>query len=110
MSSRRDATPLEPTSSAQRKDRPVHPVQRGRATLGMVAKQAGVSPSTVSRILNGTAQVSQEKQALVKAVIEALGFRPDPAARSLAGGRTMSIGVLTPVSYTHLTLPTKRIV
>jgi LacI family transcriptional regulator len=66
-----------------------------RATLGMVAKQAGVSPSTVSRILNGTAQVSEEKQALVKAVIEELGFRPDPAARSLAGGRTMSMGVLT---------------
>ncbi len=61
----------------------------------MVAQQAGVSPSTVSRILNGTAQVSEEKQALVKAVIAALGFRPDPAARSLAGGRTMSIGVLT---------------
>jgi LacI family transcriptional regulator len=68
---------------------------KSRATLTMVAQQAGVSPSTVSRILNGTAQVSQEKQALVKAVIEELGFRPDPAARSLAGGRTMSIGVLT---------------
>ena len=61
----------------------------------MVAERAGVSPSTVSRILNGTAQVSEDKQALVKAVIEELGFRPDPAARSLAGGRTMSIGVLT---------------
>ena len=61
----------------------------------MVAERAGVSPSTVSRILNGTAQVSEEKQALVKAVIDELGFRPDPAARSLAGGRTMSIGVLT---------------
>ena len=66
-----------------------------RSTLGMVAERAGVSPSTVSRILNGTAKVSAEKQALVKAVIEELGFRPDPAARSLAGGRTMSIGVLT---------------
>lgn len=68
---------------------------KSRATLTMVAQKAGVSPSTVSRILNGTAQVSEEKQALVKAVIEELGFRPDPAARSLAGGRTMSIGVLT---------------
>lgn len=66
-----------------------------RTTLTMVAERAGVSPSTVSRILNGTAQVSEDKQALVKAVIEELGFRPDPAARSLAGGRTMSIGVLT---------------
>lgn len=66
-----------------------------RATLGMVAEKAGVSPSTVSRILNGTAQVSEEKKALVQAVIKEMGFRPDPAARSLAGGRTMSIGVLT---------------
>jgi LacI family transcriptional regulator len=68
---------------------------RGRATLGMVAKRAGVSPSTVSRILNGTANVSQEKKALVAQVIKELNFRPDPTARSLAGGRTMSIGVLT---------------
>jgi LacI family transcriptional regulator len=68
---------------------------RERATLGMVAKRAGVSPSTVSRILNGTANVSEEKKALVRQVIEELDFRPDPTARSLAGGRTMSVGVLT---------------
>lgn len=79
-------------SSNKSKHIAAHPA---RATLTMVAERAGVSPSTVSRILNGTAQVSEEKQALVKAVIEELGFRPDPAARSLAGGRTMSIGVLT---------------
>ena len=47
---------------------------KSRATLTMVAQKAGVSPSTVSRILNGTAQVSEEKQALVKAVIEELGL------------------------------------
>jgi len=78
-----------------RKERPVHPVQRGRPTLGMVAERAGVSPSTVSRILNGTAKVSDEKRALVESMISELGFRPDPVARSLAGGRTMSVGVLT---------------
>ena len=83
------------SSEARRKERPVHPVQKGRATLGMVAQRAGVSPSTVSRILNGTAKVSEDKQLLVRQVIEELGFRPDPTARSLAGGRTMSIGVLT---------------
>ncbi len=66
-----------------------------RTTLTMVAQRAGVSPSTVSRILNGTAQVSEEKQQLVRSVIEELNFRPDPAARSLAGGRAMSVGVLT---------------
>ncbi len=66
-----------------------------RSTLDLVAKRAGVSPSTVSRILNGTARVSQEKQDLVRTAIEELNFQPDPAARSLAGGRAMSVGVLT---------------
>ena len=61
----------------------------------MVAKLAGVSPSTVSRILNGTAAVSPDKKAAVDAAIAQLGFVPDPVARGLAGGRTLSVGVLT---------------
>ncbi|MBQ0930632.1 substrate-binding domain-containing protein [Ideonella sp. 4Y16] len=67
----------------------------GVVTLEMVAHTAGVSPSTVSRILNGTARVSQAKQQAVDAAIQSLGFRPNPVARGLAGGRTLSIGVLT---------------
>lgn len=66
-----------------------------RATLSEVAERAGVSPSTVSRILNGTARVHEAKKAKVREAIAALNFRPDPSARSLAGGRAMSIGVLT---------------
>ena len=66
-----------------------------RANLAMVAARAGVSPATVSRILNGTAKVSEAKCKAVQDAIADLGFRPDPAARSLAGGRTMSVGVLT---------------
>ena len=69
--------------------------QKNRSTLSQVAERAGVSPSTVSRILNGTARVSEAKKVSVLQAIEALNFLPDPAARSLAGGRTMSIGVLT---------------
>ena len=61
----------------------------------MVAERAGVSPSTVSRILNGTAVVSDEKRAAVDAAIAELGFVPNPVARGLAGGRTLSIGVIT---------------
>ena len=64
-------------------------------TLGMVAKAAGVSPSTVSRILNGTATVSPEKREAIDEAIRTLGFRPNPVARGLAGGRTLSVGVLT---------------
>lgn len=64
-------------------------------TLEMVAQHAGVSPSTVSRILNGTASVSAAKRQAVDEAIAALKFRPNPVARGLAGGRTMSVGVLT---------------
>ena len=66
-----------------------------KVTLETVAEHAGVSPSTVSRILNGTAEVSDEKRAAVHKAIAKLGFVPNPVARGLAGGRTLSIGVLT---------------
>jgi LacI family transcriptional regulator len=64
-------------------------------TLESVAKEAGVSPATVSRILNGTAVVSTVRKAAVDAAIAKLGFVPNPVARGLAGGRTLSIGVVT---------------
>jgi LacI family transcriptional regulator len=69
--------------------------EAGRVTLEDVAAAAGVSPSTVSRILNGTAAVSAVKCAAVHDAIRRLGFVPNPVARGLAGGRTLSIGVLT---------------
>lgn len=66
-----------------------------KATLEMVAAAAGVSPSTVSRILNGTAVVSEDKRQAVDEAISRLGFVPNPVARGLAGGRTLSVGVVT---------------
>jgi LacI family transcriptional regulator len=63
-------------------------------TIEMVAEAAGVSPSTVSRILNGTAKVSEDKRAAVNRAIERLNFVPNPAARLLAMGRSMTIGVV----------------
>jgi LacI family transcriptional regulator len=67
----------------------------GKVTLEMVAQRAGVSPSTVSRILNGTAVVSDDKRQAVDEAIATLGFVPNPVARGLAGGRTLSVGVIT---------------
>ena len=67
----------------------------GAVTLQMVAQSAGVSASTVSRILNGTAVVAEEKKRAVDAAIARLGFVPNPVARGLAGGRTQSVGVVT---------------
>jgi LacI family transcriptional regulator len=69
--------------------------RNGPVTLDMVAQLAGVSPSTVSRILNGTAVVSDDKRRIVDAAIAELGFVPNPVARGLAGGRTFSIGIIT---------------
>ena len=67
----------------------------GVVTLSMVAQLANVSPSTVSRILNGTAIVSEDKKLAVAQAVQTLGFVPNPVARGLAGGRTFSIGVIT---------------
>jgi LacI family transcriptional regulator len=61
----------------------------------MVAERAGVSPATVSRVLNGTAGVSDKKREAIDLAIADLGFVPDPMARGLAGGRTLSVGVVT---------------
>ena len=64
-------------------------------TLAMVAETAGVSPSTVSRILTGHARVSDDKRKAVEDAIARLNYQPNALARGLAQGRTHSIGVLT---------------
>jgi LacI family transcriptional regulator len=64
-------------------------------TLAMVAEAAGVSPSTVSRILTGNARVSDDKRKAVEDAIAKLNYQPNVLARGLAQGRTLSIGVLT---------------
>jgi LacI family transcriptional regulator len=64
-------------------------------TLAMVAETAGVSPSTVSRILTGHARVSDDKRKAVEDAIAQLNYQPNVLARGLAQGRTLSIGVLT---------------
>ena len=63
-------------------------------TLHDVARAAGVSPSTVSRILNGTAKVSPDKRAAVLAAIAAMQFAPNQMAQGLKKGRSMTIGIV----------------
>jgi LacI family transcriptional regulator len=65
------------------------------ANLLEVARVARVSPSTVSRILNGTARVSDAKRKAVETAIARLDFRPNLLARGLRQGRAMTIGILT---------------
>lgn len=67
----------------------------GSATLLEVARTAGVSAATVSRILNGGTRVSATKREAVEAAIAALNFKPNLLAQSLKRGRSMMFGVLT---------------
>lgn len=59
-----------------------------------VADACGVSMSTVSRVINGTPLVAEDKVRAVRAAIERLGFVPNTVARALVGGRTQTIGLL----------------
>ncbi|WP_418968956.1 LacI family DNA-binding transcriptional regulator [Alloscardovia omnicolens] len=67
-----------------------------RATMRDVALKAGVSEATVSRVLNGTGPVAQDKRRKVLDAANALRFSVSKSASSLASGRTMRIGVLVP--------------
>jgi DNA-binding LacI/PurR family transcriptional regulator len=63
-------------------------------TLATVAAVAGVSPATVSRVVNGSAPVTPQVRDAVEAAIERLGYVPNRAARSLVTRRTDSIGLV----------------
>lgn len=67
-----------------------------RPTIGDVARRAGVSIATVSRVLNGTAPVFPETSQRVLEAIRELRYVPRTAARVLAGRRTDTIGLLLP--------------
>jgi LacI family transcriptional regulator len=61
-----------------------------------VAKRAGVSPSTVSYVLNNSRFVSEETRAKILKAIQELNYRPSALARSLRKGETLNIGLILP--------------
>lgn len=67
-----------------------------RSTILDVARQAGVSIATVSRVLNGTAPVEAGTAERVRAAVAAMDYIPHSAARTLASRRTNTIGLLLP--------------
>jgi LacI family transcriptional regulator len=64
-------------------------------TIKDVAKSAGVSSMTVSRVLNDRPDVSPRTRKRVKKVIEELGYAPSEIARSLSHGRSSTLGVVS---------------
>ncbi len=65
-----------------------------RVTINDVARASGVSMKSVSRVINREPNVSEKLRAKVQTAIDKLGYVPDLAARSLAGGRAFTIGML----------------
>ncbi|HMO55947.1 MAG TPA: substrate-binding domain-containing protein [Roseiflexaceae bacterium] len=73
----------------------MHRMSQQPITITDIAREAGVSPSTVSRVLNGTVPVAEAKRDAVLAVVKRLRYRPSAIAQGLVRGRTDAIGVLT---------------
>jgi LacI family transcriptional regulator len=71
-------------------------VKKKSVTLKDVAQYAGVSPRTVSNVVNDWPYVSEEVRKKVQEAIKATGYRPNQMARSLVTGQSKTIGVVIP--------------
>ena len=72
------------------------------STIKDVAREAGVSLMTVSRVINGTGQVKQNTVDRVNGAIKKLGYRPNLLAKSLAQGKSKTIGILSSNMYNQV--------
>ena len=66
------------------------------ATLYDVCKKTGLSTATVSRVINGSTAVTEKTRKVVQDAMKELDYRPNQAARMLAGKKTDTIGVIFP--------------
>ncbi|WP_281902559.1 LacI family DNA-binding transcriptional regulator [Micromonospora humidisoli] len=73
-----------------------------RPTLEEVARQAGVSRATVSRVVNGSTTVAEPIQEAVRRAVAELGYVPNLAARSLVTQRTDSVALVLPEAATRV--------
>jgi LacI family transcriptional regulator len=73
--------------------------RRGRATIREIADIAGVSIATVSRVVNGRGEVSDETRELVQRVVRERGYSANRSARGLSAGKTGLIGGTVPMVH-----------
>jgi LacI family transcriptional regulator len=71
-------------------------MQKGQVTIKDIARELGISPSTVSKALKGNREISESTRAAVKELVEKWNYRPDPIALSLKIGQSKTIGVIVP--------------
>jgi LacI family transcriptional regulator len=67
-----------------------------RITMADVAERAGVTKTTVSRVLNSKGEISDSTREKVLKAVETLGYRPSRLARGLATDRTYLLGLILP--------------
>ena len=73
-------------------------IKKNSITIKDVAEKAGVSPSTVSRVISKSPRISKATSDRVHAFMDELGYYPNAIARSLARNRTGTIGVIMPTT------------
>jgi len=83
-----DATPAEKSARAARRPMP------GKATINDIARLAGVSKKTVSRVINDSPLVKPDTRAKVHALMREYGYAPDPQARGLAFRKSFLVGLV----------------
>jgi LacI family transcriptional regulator len=71
-------------------------MHKGQVTIKDIAKELGISPSTVSKALKGHPDISSETKKAVRELVEKWNYKPDPIALSLQGGLSKTIGVIVP--------------
>jgi DNA-binding LacI/PurR family transcriptional regulator len=69
---------------------------KGQVTIKDIAKELGISPSTVSKALKGHPDISLSTKKAVRELVEKWNYKPDPIALSLKSGLTKTIGVIVP--------------
>ncbi|MCL8011453.1 LacI family DNA-binding transcriptional regulator [Streptomyces sp. AS02] len=89
------STPTGTRSSESRTRRRTTTRPRQGASMADVARVAGVSSQTVSRVSNGFPGVTEETRRQVLAAMRELGYRPNSAARALKRGEFRTLGVIT---------------
>ena len=71
-------------------------LSRTKVTIYDIAREAGVSAATVTRVLNGSASVREDTRTKVQQIIDAHGYAPSSVAQDLGSGSSKTIGIILP--------------
>ena len=77
-------------------------------TIDDIARDLGVSKTTVSRAISGKGRISEATRARVQEYIQKHNYRPNAAAKGLAESRTYNIALVLPKAFIKLNLPHGR--